>query len=134
MKAFSDTTVPVSRTQEAINKLLEKHDVEVHRWTMLPDGVVLEFKLSAGAFALRLDYALGDARSEDARRRQVMRALHWHLKARFDAIDFGIEDTVRAFLPYLITGPNRTLGEDVIDAMEQRKLGIDIPLLPEGRT
>ena len=131
-KAFGGTEVPAARSQQQIEDLLRKHDVEAIRWTMLGERIVLEFKLPDGSFALSVRYDVGDARTDDARRRQVLRALAWHLKAKFDAIDFGLEDVMRAFMPYLITAPNRTLGDDVVEAVEQRRLGAEIPLLPAG--
>ena len=132
-KAFYDTTVAESKTRGEIDTLLRKHGVEAFRWTELRDGMVLEFKHPEGSFALSADFSVGDAPTPEKRRRQVMRALHWHIKAKFDAIDFGLEDMRRAFLPYMITAPNRTLIDDVTEAMDQRALGIDVPLLPEGR-
>lgn len=132
-KAFNDTKVSESKTRDEIERILRKHDVEAIRWTVTDQGVLIEFKHPTGSYAVSASYSLADARLPDQRRRQVLRALHWHLKARFDAVDFGIEDMLRAFLPYLITAPNRTLIDDVQDRMEQQRMGIDMPLLPDGR-
>lgn len=131
-KAFNDTAVPESRTRGQIEDMLNKHGVEAIRWTQLPDRTVLEFKHPDGSFALTARYEMGDARSESGRRNQVFRALHWHIKAKLDAVDFGLEDMVAAFMPYLITAPNRVLIDDVREARDQQHLGIDVPLLPEG--
>ena len=133
-KAFHDTTVNEAKTRGEIDTLLRKHSVEAFRWTEMPHGMVLEFKHPDGSFAIGADFAVGDAKRPEQRRRQVLRALHWHIKAKFDAIDFGLEDMAKAFLPYMITAPNRTLYDDVQDAQEQRTLGIDVPLLPERIT
>lgn len=130
-KAFFKTPVPTSRTRGEIDAMLRAHGAEAIRWTEFGDRVVLEFKVPAGSFALGVAYAMGDAPTEAQRKRQSMRALHWHVKAKLDAVDFGLEDMVQAFMPYMITAPNRTLGDDVRESMEQRRLGIDMPLLPE---
>jgi hypothetical protein len=113
--------------------MLRKHNVEALRWTEFADRVLLEFKMPEGSFAIGVSFGMGDAATEAQRARQVWRALHWHIKAKLDAVDFGLEDMVRAFMPYMITGPNRTLGDDVMDRVADRTLGAEIPLLPEGR-
>lgn len=132
-KAFIGTVVSESKSREAIERILLAHGAEAVRWTVLGDGIIVEFKHPDGSFAISVPYTLADARDPDQRRRQSLRALHWHIKAKFDAVDFGIEDMLKAFMPYLITSPNRTLIDDVREAREQQQLGIDVPLLPEGR-
>jgi len=132
-KAFYDTRVPAARTRGEIDTMLQKHDVEAVRWTEFTDRILLEFKMPEGSFAIGVSFAMGDSYPEAQQRRQVWRALHWHIKARLEAVDFGLGDMVHAFLPYLITGPNRTLGDDVMERVADRTLGADIPLLPEGR-
>lgn len=132
-KAFYDTTVAVGRSREAIEVVLRAHGVEAVRWTKLMDRVLVEFKHPDGSFAIGVRYDMADARKAAQRERQAVRALHWHIKAKFDAIDFGLEDTLTAFMPYLITAPNRVLIDDVRESRAQQQLGIDVPLLPEGR-
>ncbi len=39
------------------------------------------------------------------------RALYWYLKAKFDSIDYGIEDFDVAFMPHLITTIGTTFAE-----------------------
>ena len=131
-KAFADTTVAAGKTQQQIEDMLRKHGIDTLRWTSLPDRMVLEFRSEFGSFALSARYDLGDGRTDEANRRQVMRALHWYVKAKLDAVDFGLEDMMRAFMPYLVTAPGRILIDDVNEAVEQRRLGADIPMLPSG--
>ena len=132
-KAFSSTVVPVGRSRDEIERLLLGHGAEAVRWTSLVDRVLVEFKHPDGSFAVGVCYDMADAPTAAQRERQALRALHWHVKAKFDAIEFGLEDTLTAFMPYLITAPNRVLIDDVRERMEDRRLGVDVPLLPEGR-
>jgi hypothetical protein len=132
-KAFSGTTLSEGQSRDAIERILEAHDVEAIRWTILAERIIIEFKHPEGSFAVAAPFDMADARDEKQQRRQVLRALHWYLKAKFDGIDFGIEDVLKAFMPYLITAPNRVLIDDVREARSQQGLGIDVPLLPEGR-
>lgn len=39
------------------------------------------------------------------------RALYWYLKAKFDSIDYGIEDFDVAFMPHLVTALGSTFAE-----------------------
>lgn len=132
-KAYIDTDTAVTHSRGAIEKLLNKHGIDTIRWTSLPDCSVLEFKSDAGSFALTVRFDLGDAKTPAQRERQVWRALYWYVKAKLEAVDFGLEDMLRAFMPYLITGPNRILIDDVQERVEQRAMGEEIALLPEAR-
>ena len=89
MKAYVDSAVPVGRSKDAIDNLLTKHGVDAIRWTALPDRAVLEFKSPEGSFAMTARYDLGDAKLPDQRERQVLRALHWYVKAKLEAVDFA---------------------------------------------
>ena len=132
-KAFYETSVPITKSREAIDRLLMAHGAEAVRWTQIGAQIILEFKHPDGSFAVRAERDMGSAAASAQRERQVWRALHWHIKAKFDAIDFGLEDTLTAFMPYLITAPNRVLIDDVRERRADQRLGIDVPLLPEGR-
>jgi len=54
-----------------------------------------------------------------------------------EAIDAGLADMEREFLPYMITGADRVFFQEVEDAMKNGArtlmLGAESPLLPEGR-
>ena len=67
-------------------------------------------------FRLQVDY------KNDREKRQRLRALYWYLKAKIGAIQFGLVDLEREFLPYLITASGKTVYEELG--------GVDMKLLP----
>ena len=80
------------------------------RWasrTILPGEDVLEAGLEwkGRELAFRLSIQFEDERQ----RKQRLRALYWYLKAKVEAIQFGIIDLEQEFLPYLITASGETV-------------------------
>lgn len=128
--AYKYTKVPTYRSQEQIEKLLAKHGVDAFRWTSLAGQLGLEFRRKVNdqsvGFCVKLDY-------EEREKGQFLRALFFWIKATLEAVEFGIVSFERAFMPALITGEGRTLGDDVLQRLAQGGLGRDVPLLPEGR-
>lgn len=131
-KAFYDTTVNTSNTQNQVEDLLHAHEVEAIRWTILLGSTMLEFKHPQGSFRIVANHEMGDHPKKEQRRRQVMRALHWHVKAKLDAIDFGLETFTTAFLPYLLLEDGRTMGDRVVEARAAGHLASG-RFLPEGQ-
>ena len=129
-KAYSDTAVSPGRSKEQIEGLLLKVDATGFRWsTQLPSGergditpgyerleAALDWNDKQIAFRLEVAYA------DEREKRQRLRALYWYLKAKIEAIQFGLVDLEREFLPYLITASGKTVYEELG--------GVDMKLLP----
>lgn len=130
-KAYRQTQVSPYKSQEYIEKLLRKHGVDAVRWTSVPGVAGLEFRLPRGEGGI--GFHVGVEYLHESSRAQYMRALYWYIKAKLEAIDFGLVDFEREFLPFLITGPNRTLGDEVIERLTDGSFGSDVPLLPSPR-
>ena len=65
---------------------------------------------------------------DEKQRKQILRALYWFLKAKIEAIQFGLVELEQEFLPYLLTSEGRTVFEHIG--------GVNMALLPppsEGR-
>jgi hypothetical protein len=73
----------------------------------LPGEEILEAGLEWNgrevAFRLKVGY------EDDQERKQRLRALYWYLKAKVEAIMFGLVDLEREFLPYLLTADGETV-------------------------
>jgi len=127
-RAYGGTRVPAHRSQEAIEKLLGKHGVDTFRWTSTAGHIGLEFRRPSGhgplGFHMALDY------EEERLKAQYLRALYWYVKSQLEAVEFGLVSFERAFMPALITGPNRTLGDDVAQQIKEGSLGV--PQLESG--
>lgn len=134
LQSYAHTSVSPGRTKEQIELLLSKVDAVGFRWDSgLPELRDSENaygfeQLTAGlrwngrelAFRLRIEYA------DEKRRRQNLRALYWYLKAKIEAIEFGIVDLEQEFLPYMLAASGQTLYDELG--------GPQIPLLaaPQG--
>ena len=139
-KPYQDTTVSVASTQQALITLLEKRGIHATRWTTYPDLVRFEFQPKKQGIAYRIEMAVEkgySARQNEQLRRATFRIVYWYVKSKLEAIDAGLADMEREFLPYMITGPERVFFQEVEDAIKHGDrvltLGEDSPLLPEGR-
>lgn len=132
LNSYANTSVSAGRTKEQIEALLQKVGAVGFQWlSNLPytlDGERIGGfdQLTAAicwhdrqqAFQLRVEW------DDERRQRQNLRALYWYLKAKIEAIQFGIVDLEREFLPYLLARSGRTVYDELG--------GSDIRLLPSG--
>ena len=117
LKSYSSTNVSSGRSKEQIEQLLVKVDATGFRWSSRLVSAagsgyeqleaMLEWNDKTIGFRLQVDY--GDEREK----RQRLRALYWYLKAKLEAIHFGLVDLEQEFLPYLITSSGRTVYEEL---------------------
>ena len=111
LKSYKATQVSVAKSREGIDKLLEKIGAVSFRWSSEVElgRETLEALLKVDGrklgFRLTVDYA------DEKERKQMMRALYWYLKAKVEAIEFGLVDLEREFLPYLLTSSGQTVAE-----------------------
>lgn len=144
--AFTATTVSLDKSLGEIDRLLVAHGVTENRYThMKPrdpnadgeDGqgrIVYEFlypidgdPFNRAGVRVAVIYQPVIERPNHRNRlrtpkgttpQQAARALYWYLKAKFDAIDWGIEEFRVAFMPHLVTQLGTTFAEEpwLIDA------------------
>ena len=121
LKSYAHTSVGAGRTKEQIETLLKKVGAVGFRWDSgLP--VLRDSENACGyeqlsalihwhgrklAFQLRIEYI------DDRQQRQNLRALYWYLKAKIEAIQFGIVDLEQEFLPYMLAPSGRTVYDEL---------------------
>ncbi len=110
LQSYASTAVTPGRTKEQIEDLLQHVGAVGFRWssrTTLPGEEILEAGLewNGRELAFRLKVAFED----DRQRKQRLRALYWYLKAKVEAIQFGLVDLEQEFLPYLLTHTGETI-------------------------
>lgn len=110
-KAYEDTSVAVTNSKDQIEKLLKAHGVVAVRFTSFPAYAELDFVRKADASLLpyritirpKLKWgARSEAKELDRAERQVWRVAYWWLKAKFEAVDFGLVEFEHDFLPYML--------------------------------
>lgn len=121
LKSYANTNVSAGQTREQIEHLLLKVGATGFRWSsQLVSGdryattpgheqleALLNWNEKKIAFRLQVDY------TSEPQRKQRLRALYWYLKAKLEAIQFGLVDLEREFLPYLITSSGKTVYEEL---------------------
>jgi len=111
LQSYINTSVAPGKTKDDIEHLLQRVGADAFRWSSMAGHETLEASLEWGgrrvAFRLSIDY------EDDRQRKQKLRALFWYLKAKIEAIQFGLVDLEHEFLPYLLTASGRTVFEDL---------------------
>lgn len=126
LKSYANTQVAPGKSKQQIEDLLVRLGAVGFRWiSRIGSDEVLEAGLewNGRELAFRLSVTFEDERQ----RKQRLRALYWYLKAKVEAIEFGLVDLEQEFLPALITSSGETVFEHLGGANMQL-LG-----LPEGR-
>lgn len=131
LQSYAHTGVSPGRSHDSIEKLLERIGVDLFRWTSTIDAEGIEFRWprpegSPVAFRLVIRF------DSPARRAQMLRALYWYLKAKIEAIEFGLLDTEQAFLPHMLTPGGKTVFERIQDGDMEALIGPDMIALPSG--
>ena len=120
---YDDTAVPVSKTQEAIKKLLASFQVTRTRFTSMPSGALLEFVRQVESDQLipfritispKVRNRNATLRDWEQAERQVWRVAFFWLKSKLEAIEFGLVEFEEEFLPYMLLSGES--GQDVTAA------------------
>ena len=122
--SYYRTNVSIPRSQENIEKILQKYGLRGIRFTKYNDVGIIEFILLRDNKELmfRFKYTLPE---KENHRRQVYRALFHYLKNRFLAIEYGITTIEKEFLQELVLKlPNGTTST-IKEILGDRIKGID---------
>ena len=111
---YEATTVPIEKTQRALETILRKHGATKTRYTHLVSESIVEFarpnKETGGEIPYRMKVhppdrlrkrestVAGIARLE----RQTWRMAYWKLKADLEAVEFGLVSFEEALLPLML--------------------------------
>lgn len=134
--AYETTEVAVSKSQDAIRKLIYSHRGTGLMLLSQPprEGFEAMVTISEMAYHIRImatckprtkdrnGWALSDKAKEAAREqeeRRVWRVLYWHLKALFEAADSGVIDIRDVIMPYVVLRDGLTLADHVKPKMAE---------------
>jgi hypothetical protein len=128
--AYEATEVPVSKSQEAIRKLIYAHKGTGVMLVSQPprEGFEAMVTMADTAYHIRVmatcryptkdrrGWLLGitaKAKAAEQEERRVWRVLFWHLKAMFEAADAGVIDIRDIIMPYVVLRDGRTLADHI---------------------
>jgi hypothetical protein len=132
--AYDKTEVGVSKSQDAIRKLIYGHrgtglmlvsepPREGFEAKIMVENVLFHIRVMAICKNVTKDRngylrtQNGLATAIDQENRRVWRVLYWHLKALFEAADSGVIDIRTVVMPYVVLKDGRTLADHVIPRM-----------------
>ena len=149
---YEDSKVPIEKSQRDIKSLLARFDVQATRFTSFPAYTMLEFVrgVETGSRVTyritiqpKLDKVGASVTMWDRAERQVWRVVYWWLKAKIEAIEFGLVEFEQDFLPYMLLadsdGQSRSVAELLFERLAGRLVLPDDPFgglqlaLPNGR-
>lgn len=162
-QSFANTAISVEKSISEIDKMLGAHAVRESRHTHIrplrapkspteaasPDTIgriVFEFvypgksDLERRGVRIAVEYRpfVGKQGGKAGSTAEMAaRALFWFLKAKFDSIDYGIEEFDVAFMPHLVTALGRTFAEEpllISEAMARPESVGTMLALPAGRS
>lgn len=150
MKAYDNTSTPVSASQEAIRKILNKYGADGVQFSeeWREKRIMVRFLYSVGTMQysvmfkvpipdvsdkspvgrIRKQSVISDLQAKS--HRGIWRAVFWAIKSRMEAVEFGIESFQEAFMSHFeLPGSDKTIGDAILPMIETGKFR----LLPAGR-
>jgi len=130
--AYKTTTVPVSRSQEAIRNLLVKYDVIGCQFTenFETGEIVLRFVKRVNEIPRTVRIVLPTEDNE----KQAYRALYYWMKSQLEAVDFGLLSFEHVFLAHfewmLESGQTATVADIILPRLSAQGSGclLEAPL------
>ena len=131
LHSYAETRVTPGQSHDAIEKLLRRIGVDAFRWESTVDAEGILFRWprpndSPVAFRLVIHF------DSERRRAQMLRALFWYLKAKIEAIEFGLVDIEQEFFSHRLTSGGQTVYEAVQDGGLESLVSPEIVALPPG--
>jgi len=128
--AYETTAVAVSKSQDAIRKLIYAHKGTGLMLVSKPphEGFEAFIEIEAQPYHVRIMAQCKDvskdkygyrrsgnplAKALDQENRRVWRVLYWHLKALFEAADSGVIDIRNIIMPYVVLNDGLTLADHI---------------------
>jgi hypothetical protein len=134
--AYETTEVAVSKSQEAIRKLIYGHKGTGVMLISRPpaEGFEAFIEIEKIPYHVRVMATTRDQRKDrngyirsassleratEQENRRVWRVLYWHLKAMFEAADAGVIDVRNIIMPYVVLKDGMTLADHIRPKMAE---------------
>ena len=143
--AYEYTEVSVSKSQEAIRKLIMSHKgfgiaivSERDPNHMLPsqEGFQAKVLIDEKPYTIKIMAILKSVKDnkQEQEERRIWRVLYHHLKSVFEASDSGVMEFRELMLPYVVTADGRTISEHILPRLDSALADKPERLLNEGNS
>lgn len=118
--AYATTEVPVSRSQEAIRKLIMERKGSSLAIVEDPprEGFMAKVTIDGTPYQIRISIepktTNRTANQIEAERRRAWRVLYHHVKAVFVAADTGVMELRELLMPFIVTASGKTIAESIL--------------------
>lgn len=130
-KFAANTTVPIARSQQAIQTLLAKYGATGFVVATRAKRIVLGFELNGKA--MRFDVLVSGDKNLPQEERRTWRALLLIIKAKLEASINGVATFEQEFMPYFVMKSGRTLSQELLPQLDEAiNSGQILKLLPMG--
>lgn len=122
--AYTDTKVPIARSQSEIRRLVYGHKGTGVNFLSQPprEGFEAMVTLAEVGYHIRVMATCREKRDQRGREqeeRRVWRVLYFHMKAMFEAADSGVIAVEDVIMPYVVTPDGRTIAEHIVPRMKE---------------
>ena len=135
-RPYEDTAVSWTKSQADLASLFAKHDIVSTRFTNYAGAAIVEFMLPKNQWPVRLTVTVKaqGSKAADARElNRIWRVVYWFIKSKLEAIETGLTEMEREWLPYIAIGDS-TFGDRALPEMDRLRSGGSFAgLLPVGR-
>lgn len=150
--AYENTSVPVTRSQDSIRKLILSHGGSSVAFVSQPplEGFEAQVFIEAKTYRIRIR---AECKPKESKRRhrswsgrpvkdnteeaakRVWRVLFFHLKSVFEAAETGVMEFSELMLPYIVMHDGRTISDCVLPQLDKAIAGKLERMLPaKGET
>jgi len=141
---YKQTYVSASRSQEKIEKLLKDFGISETRFTNISKQIIFEFNYPLDRegkilkMGVRIIVNLPNSKDEEQTRKQYYRILLHHLKAKFIAVESGLQEFGQEFLGNLTyslpNGKIVTVAEIIAPQLEKNLIAekSELLMLPDS--
>jgi len=122
-KHACETTVPVSKTKDSIEKLLIKYKATALQLGYDDERNVANIDFKMKGYAMRILFPLPLKTTNKAKNEQRLRT-RWRdallsIKAKLVMVDTGFATFEKEFMPYLLMPDGRTVGDVMLDEIKR---------------
>lgn len=136
--AYDATSVPVTRSQDELKKLLMKNGASGMAFVSQPplEGFQAQVVIEGKTYTIRVQCVARQMKHEDDQNqeeRRIWRVLYYHMKAVFESANSGLLEFRELILPYIVTRQGKTIAEHILPQLESAVQTDPGKLLPSGK-